>query len=243
MLVNRDLNQEQTAAENLLYQRLIVFLIVFSVFVIGAVNAQRKILFISILSLGVIICWVLTFIVIRTAKRIDNKSGGRLVRWLLGYLVPVFCSMLLTTALFFGSLGFIDPYLFSSEIKQVQLENKIDELKNDLVKRISPGEKKTYNDFKNIDSVIAEGKTVRSDKPLENISSEKTPQKVVKPKQNNESKYFKNVDSVIVSDKPLSRKNISNRNSVNPFPPKTTKPIKDSKNFKNIDSVIAKEKK
>ena len=48
MSINWNLNQEQTAVENLLYQRLIMFLIVFSIFVLGAVNTQRKILFLSI---------------------------------------------------------------------------------------------------------------------------------------------------------------------------------------------------
>ncbi|MEK6552004.1 MAG: hypothetical protein AABZ54_00955, partial [Bacteroidota bacterium] len=53
---NWDNNPEQSCTENLLYNRLILFLIVFSIFVLGAVNTQRKILFLSILSLGVIIC-------------------------------------------------------------------------------------------------------------------------------------------------------------------------------------------
>jgi len=242
MSTNWNLNQEQTAAENLLYQRLIIFLIVFSVLVIGAVNTQRKILFLSILSLGVIICWVLTFILIRTAKRIDNKSGGKLVRLLLGYLVPIFCSSLLTVVLFVGSFGFVDPYLFNVDLKPVQLENKVDELKNDVVKRISPAEKKTSNNFKNVDSVIAESKTVRSVKQLENISFENPPEKTVVPKQNINAKYFKAIDSVIISDKPANSKNLLNKNPIRQQPPQTSKQNKGSKNFKSIDSVIAKGK-
>lgn len=242
MSTNWNLNQEQTAVENLLYQRLIMFLIVFSVFVLGAVNTQRKILFLSILSLGVLICWVFTFIIIRTAKRIDNKSGGKLVRLILGYLVPIFCSCLLTLVLFAGSFGFVDSYLFSTDLKPVQLENKIDELKNDVVKRISPVEKETSNNFKNIDSVIAESKTVRSGKPLENINFENSPEKTVVPKQNINSKYFKTIDSVIVSDKPANSKNMLNKNPIKQQPPQTSKQNKGSKNFKNIDSVIAKDK-
>lgn len=235
----KELNQEQTAAENLLYQRLIIFLIVFSVLVIAAVNAQRKILFLSILLLGVLICWVLTFIIIRTAKRIDNKSGGRLVRIILGYLVPIFCSFLLTSFLFFGSFGFADPYLFPSEIKQIKLENKINELKNDLVKRISSEEKKTSDNFKNIDSVIAEGKTVRSADKSGNTKLVNPPGKTFTPKQNISSKYFKSIDSVIVNDKPVKSKTRLNRNQITQPVPATSKQLQGSE---NIDSVAAKKK-
>jgi hypothetical protein len=242
MSTNWNLNQERAAVENLLYQRLIIFLIVFSVFVLGAVNTQRKILFLSIIFLGVIICWVLTFILIRTAKRIDDKSGGRLVRLLLGYLVPIFCSSLLTLVLFVGSFGFVDSYLFSTDLKSVQLENKIDELKNDVVKRISPAEKKTSNNFKNVDSVIAESKTVRSGKKAEDLNFLYQSTKAVTQSKNPSSKYFKNVDSVVVSDKPTNSKNRLDKNQIMNQPLPTSKQTKGSKNFKNIDSVIVKVK-
>lgn len=242
MYTNRDLNQETMAAENLLYQRLIIFLIVFSVFVIGAVNTQRKILFISILGLGVIICWVLTFIVIRTAKRIDNKSGGRIVRLLLGYFVPVFCSVLLTTALFVGSFGFVDRYLFNVDVKPVHVENKIAELKNDIVKQISPGVKKSSDNFKSVDSVIAEGKITRSAKKEEYLNSFSPSTKAVTPKQNSNSKYFKSIDSIITIDKPSSAKRRTDKNNIEPKKTDTTKQNKSSKHFSDIEKVIQKGK-
>lgn len=237
MSTNLNLNQEYAAAENLLYQRLIIFLIVFSVFVIGAVNTNRKILFLSILFLGVLICWVLTLIIIRTAKRVDNKSGGKFVRIILGYLVPLFCSSLLTVGLFAGSFGLVDSYLFSADLKQVQLENKINELKNEVVKQISPPERKISNNFKNIDSVIAENNVTRSINPLENNRVTNPQLKSGIAKRNVDSRYFKAIDSVIVSDKPADNK-LKKREPFLP-PAKQTKGLK---NFKNVDSVISKEK-
>lgn len=244
MSANQNLNQEQTAAENLLYQRLFIFLIIFSVLVIGAVNTQRKILFLSILFIGVIICWALTFILIRTAKRIDNKSGGRLVRLILGYLVPIFCSGILTIALFMGSFGFIDPYLFNLDVKSAQVESKIDELKNDIVKRISPETKKTSKNFKNVDSVIADSKTIRSGKPLTNISFENPSAQTEAAKQNTDSKYYKPIESVITESK-TSRSSISPEGiNAERSPEKiiVTPQKSSSKYFKAIDSVIVNEK-
>ncbi|TSA25835.1 MAG: hypothetical protein D4R68_08230 [Ignavibacteriales bacterium] len=187
MSTNSNLNQESTAAENLLYQRLIIFLIVFSVFVLGAVSSQRKILFLSILSLGVIICWVLTFIIIRTAKRIDKKSGGRLIRLLLGYLVPIFCSLLLTLALTVGSFGFVDPYLFNVDLKPVQIEKKVNEITNEIKNQLKPKVDTTYNNFKNIDSVIAGNKAGTKKKLISN--------------EGKDSKHFKSIESIIKEKK------------------------------------------
>lgn len=185
---NRENNTEQSSNENLLYQRLMIFLIVFSVLIIGALNTQRKILFLSVLALGVIICWVLTLIIIRTAKGIDKKSGGRIIRLLLGYLVPIFCSLLLTMTLVVGSLGFVDPYLFNVEIKPVQLENKIDELKNKIKDQLKPKEVKTTQNFKSIDSVINNDSLIRARE--KNLLRSGTNKK-------NDSKYFKGIDKVI----------------------------------------------
>lgn len=179
-------NSEQTNNENLLFQRLIMFLIVFSIFVLGAVNAQRKILFISILSLGVIMCWVFTFIIIRTAKRIDKKSGGRLLKLLLGFFVPIFCSFLLTVALFAGSVGYADQYLFNIDIKPTKLENKVNEITKEIKNKIAP--KPVMKDFKSIDSVINNDSLTRAAKRREQLKSGTT---------KDESKYFQSIDRVI----------------------------------------------
>ena len=186
---NWDNNPEQSGTENLFYNRLILFLIVFSIFVLGAVNTQRKILFLSILSLGVIICWVLTFIIIRTAKRIYNKSGGRLIRLLLGYLVPIFCSLLLTIALTVGSFGFVDSYLFNLDIKPVQLENKVDEIKNEIKNQLKPKEEKISKDFKSIDSVINNDSITRARKKDSLLKSGTN--------KKDDLKYFKSIDKVV----------------------------------------------
>ncbi|NJD21910.1 MAG: hypothetical protein FIA82_04485 [Melioribacter sp.] len=184
---SKENNQEQSSSENLLYQRLILFLIVFSILVLGAVNTQRKILFLSILALGVIISWVLTLIIIRTAKSVDKKSGGKLIRLLLGYLVPIFCSLLLTMTLVVGSFGFVDPYLFNVDVKPVQLENKVDEIKNAIKNQLKPKETTTKN-FKSIDSVINNDSLTRARE--KNLLRSGTNKK-------NDSKYFKSIDKVV----------------------------------------------
>ncbi len=240
MSAKLDMNQDQTAVESLLYQRLIIFLIVFSIFVLGAVNAPRKILFLSILFLGVLICWVLTFIIIRTAKRIDDKSGGKLVRLILGYLVPIFCSGLLTVALFFGSLGFVDAYLFPTTLKSAKLGNKIDELKDEVVKQISPKKKNSSKNFKNIDSVIAESKIIRSGKKVDDLKPLFPTEKSVVPKQISDSKNIKKGDSILVNGKPATGKSPLLKSKTQQVP--VPKPGKSSKIFKDIDSVISKEK-
>ena len=238
MSSSSDYNKDQTAAENLLYQRIIIFLIVFSVVILAAVNAQRKILFLSILFLGLIICAVLTLIIIRTAKQVDNKSGFKIVRLILGFVIPVFCLLMLITFLTAGSLGFVDPYLFPAEFKQVQLENKLNKIKDDVLKKISPPEKKTGDNFKDVDSVIAEGNRVaQTGNPLENNPVKSKTSKTAISKQTVDSRYFKAIDSVIVSNKPADNKT----NTAKPFLP-PAKRSKGAKNLKTIDSVLYKEK-
>lgn len=189
MSTNSNINEEQTTTENLLYQRLIIFLIVFSVLVIAALNTQKKILFLSVLALGVIICWVLTLIIIRTTKKIDKKFGGKLILLLLGYLIPIFCSLFLTITLIVGSLGFVDPYLFNVDIKPVQLEKKVDEIKNEIKKQLKPKEDLTSKHFKSIDSVINNDSIIRA-RERKNLLKKGT-------NNQSDSKYFKSIDKVV----------------------------------------------
>src|ERR1035437_7842728 len=90
---NWDLSRERSVAENNLNQRLALFLIIFLIVFIGAVNTSKKYFFLSLLFVGVLICWILAYTIIRStrkinlinkelysaddhARRIDKKSGG-----------------------------------------------------------------------------------------------------------------------------------------------------------------------
>lgn len=209
--------KDSVTSENLLFQRIIIFLIVFSVLILGALNTQRKILFLSILFLGVIICWVLTLIIIRTARRIDSRSGGRIIKLFLGYIIPIFCSLVLTTGLIFGSFGFADQYLFDINIKPVQIENKIDEIKTAVKEVIKPKVDTTSKNFRSIDSVIA----ISSSKPQTTNAKRKTqtstqvpttiPNKTITPKKSPTSKKvdstnFENIDKILGEKKDIKKK-------------------------------------
>jgi len=117
----------------------------------------------------------------------DNKSGGRLIRLLLGYLVPIFCSLLLTIALTVGSFGFVDPYLFNVDLKPVQIEKKVNEITNEIKNQLKPKVDTTSNNFKNIDSVIAGNKAGTKKKLISN--------------EGKDSKHFKSIESIIKEKK------------------------------------------
>jgi len=95
-----DLSRERTIAENSFNQRLTLFLIVFLIVFIGSVNTTKKLFFLSLLLVGVLICWILAYTIVKLtkkinrinkelysvddqARRIDKKTGGRISRWLL----------------------------------------------------------------------------------------------------------------------------------------------------------------
>jgi hypothetical protein len=198
-----DNSSKNISNENIFYQRLFFFLMIFAVIVIGAVNTQRKILFLSILLVGVIVCWAAAFILIRTSKVIDNKLGGRFVKLFLGYIIPVLCSSILTLALIFGSFGFMDKLLFDLDVNPIHIENKMNDVKNEVKKIIQPKADTSSKNFKNIDSMLSEKKSKKI------IYDESLPKEVIKKdsvsKGSKSSKYFKSIET-IVDDKKARKK-------------------------------------
>jgi len=213
---NWDLSRERSVAENNLNQRLALFLIVFLIVFIGAVNTSKKFFFLSLLFIGVLICWILAYTIIRStkkinrinkelysadnqARRIDKKTGGRSSRWLLGYFVPICCCILLTMGLLAGSFGFLDPYLTITIDKAVQIENKVESKAEEFKKDISREPDNSSKNFKNVDSVIAQGKLINSKSRTDKFTTNEI--KPVVKKENRSDPNFKNVETVISTGK------------------------------------------
>ena len=104
-----DMSQERMLTEQLVGQRFNFFLVFFSVIVAGAVNAKVQLHLQSVLTIGSIICFVLTRALYRTSNRLDvilsilrednthpytivsKRIGGTGVRKILWQYLPSFC--------------------------------------------------------------------------------------------------------------------------------------------------------
>ncbi len=249
-----ELNRDRIGAETVLNQRLTLFLVVFAVVIVSVLNAQKKIFFLSLLFAGLVICWVLAYIVVTSAKKvgylvkeinandpvakkIDRKGSGRSVRFLLGYFIPVFCSLLLTVAFLTGALGFIDPYLWPTSINTATVENKLKEIGTEINKQIEPPKDRTAGHFKNIDSVILLSKPITAEK--KNASAKQSTSAQIKSSSDKFSSDFKNVDSVIAQSNTGPQKSKINARDV----PKKAAPLQSSKldaELKSLDSEMVK---
>lgn len=214
-----DLISERSAAETSLNQRLTLFLIIFLIVFIGAVNTSKKFFFVSLLFAGVLICWVLAYTIIRStkkinrinkelyaaddfARRIDKKAGGRSSRWLIGYFIPISCSVLLTMGLLAGSFGFLDPYLTIVVDKTVQVETKVEKAATVEIKKVTaPQVDNSSKYFKNVDSVIAQGKVINSKVKVDKFITNENKPVVKKENNSNSNSNFKNIETVISTGK------------------------------------------
>jgi hypothetical protein len=263
-----EMNQERMISESLLNQRISLFLILFAIVIVGAVTTQKKILFVSIVFVGTVLSWVLAYAIFGLARKIgflvkelntlddseirkiDRKGSGRIVRLLLGYFVPLFCSSLLTFALLLAVSGLIDSYLWLTPAVPAAVESKIDQIKTEIKNQIAPPKENTSKNFTSVDSVILAGQTVKQtpkpDNMMNDVKKQMVPKEIPVPKENsllkgnNSPKNFKNIDSVIVRDKPVKVKIITAPAVNNPKPAPANN--NSSKDFKNIDNVISKEK-
>jgi hypothetical protein len=262
-----EINQERMISENLLNQRLSIFLILFALVVAGAVTTQKKLFFIVVLFIGSVLCWVLAYAIFGLARRIGflvkelsrnddsgggmgyNKGSGRSVRLLLGFFVPIFCSSVLTLALLLAVSGTIDQYLWFTPAISAPLENKIDKIKTEIKDQIVSGKRDSSKNFTSVDSVILRGQTVKPVSQLENmerdVKKQITPSESTQPndggalKGRGSQRNFKSIDSVISYDKPLRTAGATG-SSANA---KKASQVRDnsSKNFNNIDNIIIKE--
>lgn len=109
-----DMSQERAFIENLLGQRVNFFLLLFSLVIAGAISSKNQQHLIIVLVLGAIICWLLALTIFRSQQKldlildelmkneehpvaiIDKKAKGISMRRIIGYIVPISCSISLT---------------------------------------------------------------------------------------------------------------------------------------------------
>ncbi len=253
-----DLGEERAAAESLMNQRLGLFLILFAIIIVGAINTQKKILFLSVMFIGAVICWVLAYTIIRlarkigfltkeidsieniSAKKIDRKGGGKSTRFLLGYFVPIFCSSLLVLAFLIGSSGLVDSYLWVPAISMPQVEQKVEQVKNDIKEKIIPRKDTLSQNFQSVDKVISDSKIIDSGRKY--FQLEKTVEKEVTPKTTYAPRtHFKNIDSVMVTYKSSPRQRDYSAPKVQVNSGAAPKSGTDSRYFKDIRSIIVED--
>jgi len=98
-----------------------------------------------------------------------------------------------------GSFGFLDPYLTITVDKAVQIENKVESKAVEFKKEISREPDNSSKYFKNVDTVIAEGKVINSKSKTDKFTTNE-----IKPVVKRETKSdpnFKNVETVISNGK------------------------------------------
>lgn len=157
---NRDYDSDQEKAflENLLNQRVSFFLIFFALVLAAAFFVKSKMFFLAILFLGFIISWVLSLTIFVTARKlgsIEKNLFSKIVRWLVGYFLPFFCSAIITAGFLSGAMGYFDTYLTVDLGKVPSVEQGIKKIGETLGKPDSAALRNNPN-FKNIDDVIKE---------------------------------------------------------------------------------------
>jgi hypothetical protein len=168
---NVDSNQEKISSEALLSQRLHFIILFFVIVLSGAIltaNVSKDYL-ITILSIGTIISWALTYTVLRLSLklRVIEKTSGNVIskpiklilkipRAVLGWIgdlfIPVFCSLVITVSLGMVLTGYYD---FSVAPKNV--EEKIKDVLPTIKKeKLDSTKKKSeyIKEFQNLDSLL-----------------------------------------------------------------------------------------
>lgn len=175
-----DKKQSGDGIEHLAYleraidRRLAIFLVFFTVVIIGALGSGSASLSSVGFSIGSIICWLLAISIILTTRKTGalaralKKTGDSayslieirlysvFIRWILGYIIPVFCAIVLTFGSVASSLGWLNNiwfYKFQVESKIDQIKNKLPEIKIENKPEVKSPAKPDKN-FQAIDSVL-----------------------------------------------------------------------------------------
>jgi hypothetical protein len=98
-----------------------------------------------------------------------------------------------------GSFGFLDPYLTIIVDKSVQVENKVETKAVEFKKEISRGPDNSSKYFKNVDTVISQGRVINSKSKTDKFTTNET--KPVVRKVNRSDPNFKNIETVISNGK------------------------------------------
>jgi len=218
--------EELAFLERAIDRRLAIFLVFCVVVAVGALASGSASLSAAGFSIGSIICWLLALSIILTTRKagavahalkkegentlskIESKLYSKSIRWILGYIIPVFCAVVLTMGSVASSVGWLNNiwfYKFKVESKIDEITNKLPEIK--IEKKDSVIVKPGDNNFKPVDNVInSEIKPIEETVPVsvtveENKTAVKTapvvktknpPVKTAKPTRN-----FQPIDKVI----------------------------------------------
>ncbi len=225
-----EVGQSENGFEELAYlekaidRRLSIFLVFFTVVVVGALGSGSSSLSAAGFSIGSIICWLLAISIILTTKKagavagvlkrdenysyakIENRFYSKIIRWILGYIIPVFCAIVLTFGSVASSVGWLNNVWFYRS----KVESKIDEIKNTLpdikIKKAEEQKAAEEKNFTPIDSVMyvpvtknnpEKKKVIESKQPVDNTytgpeTNTKKPEKKTVPPDKN----FKPVESI-----------------------------------------------
>jgi hypothetical protein len=251
---NWDLNQERTFWERMLNQKINFFLAFFVILIIGAAVANTKELTLFILSVGAIILWILTVSIINTTRKInfavkelsksgnhptgvvDRKAKGRLVRLMLGFGLPIFCSSVITL-IYLAGLSGLYSFRFPTKPEVVRtVQTTLENGKESLIDK-KPAEDYTTH-FENVDSIIRKNKSVRVYVPIDSTSRLVSKQKIVLQPDAKNNPNFRTIDKVISGSEVYSSTAQASPKPLNPV--KSAKPQLSNPHFKNIDKVISK---
>jgi hypothetical protein len=208
---NWDVNQERAFWEKIHNQRLNFFLIFFSIIVAGAAFARSREFVIFILAVGSVVLWILTLTLISATRKVnyslkallkdenhptvlvDRKAKGRIIRIFSGYVLPIFCSSIITLTCLAGVSEF---YFFDFPVKPEVLKDVKENLqkgKDSLIKQIKPVQDNSKY-FQSVDSVINKKKVI----PIvpDTFKAKHVPKQPVTRKESSDPN-FKAIDKVI----------------------------------------------
>ena len=169
---SKDGFEELFSLERSIDRRLTIFLVVFAFVVVGALASGSASISSAAFSIGSVICWLIAISLILTTRKagavaseikredsssyaqLERRLYSKLIRWILGYIIPVFCAVVLTFGSVASSLGWLNNVWFY----KYKVESKVDEIKNNLpeIESKKPETEivKPNEHFKPIDSVM-----------------------------------------------------------------------------------------
>lgn len=163
------LNQERVFSEELMNKRINFFLIFFVILFVAVLFVKEKEMISFMLIAGTVITWILSFSIFSTTRKVnriikmlkkegghplsslDSKSFDLINRFLIGYALPIFCSIIITTGSVLSVSGTLNLYLpFKEEVTR-----KAEQIKEDVKKSLPKTKEKSRPSkyFQPIDSV------------------------------------------------------------------------------------------
>lgn len=125
----QDMGDEREHTENLLNQRFNFLIVFFSLVIAGALAAKSQPHFEIILTVGAVVCWLVSLTVFRCqqkfdiifkklpeahpAKEVDKAAKPwPSMRWIIGYVIPSLCSVALTVG---AVMAYMNLLIFAVE--------------------------------------------------------------------------------------------------------------------------------